>query len=449
MHFKWGDLMDKAITFLTEKFLLYDKPNIIVACSGGPDSMALLNLCVQLRNRCNISLICAHVNHNVRKESASEKIFVENYCKENDIIFEYMKIDNYGDDNFESEARTKRYNYFDSLVKKYNAPYLLTAHHGDDLMETIIMRMVRGSSLKGYSGFSNVVIKNGYQILRPFVFYTKEDLIEYNKGNGVEYVLDKTNELDIHTRNRYRKYILPKLKSENANVHEKFYKFSQLLLKYDSFITNLVEEQKNKVYINNRLFIPDFLKIDEFLRIRLLENILGVFYSDDLVLISDRHVKLLNDLINSSKPNAVLYLPNGILAIKEYDYLYLKNSDCDSSGYEIELCDQVVLANGKTIKYIDDTCDNSNYVCRLNSTEVTLPLIVRNRHDGDKMTVKGMNGQKKVKDIFIDKKISIASRDVWPIVTDSRGVIVWLPGLKKSQFDKKKSEKYDIIVKYD
>ena len=149
--------MDKATLFLKDKLKEYSNPSIVVACSGGPDSMALLNLCLELRKDMNLNIVCAHVNHNVREESASEKLFVESVCKKNNIIFEYMKIENYSDDNFENEARTKRYTYFEELLKKHNAPYLLTAHHGDDLVETILMRITRGSTLKGYSGFSNVV----------------------------------------------------------------------------------------------------------------------------------------------------------------------------------------------------------------------------------------------------------------------------------------------------
>ena len=91
--------------------------------------------------------------------------------------------------------------------------------------------------------------------------------------------------------------------------------------------------------------------------------------------------------------------------------------------------------------------ENGNDTCRLSSDEVSLPLIVRTRRFGDKMAVKG-NGTKKIKDIFIDKKVKLSDRDLWPVVVDSKGVVVWLPGLKKSKYDKKKSESYDIILKY-
>ena len=115
---------------------------------------------------------------------------------------------------------------------------------------------------------------------------------------------------------------------------------------------------------------------------------------------------------------------------------------------EIELIKYVNLPNGKNIELVEESNDTSNFVCRLDSDEVKLPLHVRSRKVGDKMTVKGMTGRKKINDIFIDSKIIPEERDVWPVVVDSDENIVWLPGLKKSKFDKQKQEKYDIILRY-
>ena len=103
---------------------------------------------------------------------------------------------------------------------------------------------------------------------------------------------------------------------------------------------------------------------------------------------------------------------------------------------------------GEVKKPIVITNDNSNYICRLSSDEVRLPLTVRTRKMGDRIAIKGMNGTKKLKDIFIDMKIGKEERDLWPVVVDSLDRIVWIPGIKKSKFDKKNEESYDIILKY-
>lgn len=421
---------------------------VIIGCSGGPDSMALLNLLIDFRKNTNIFIVCAHINHNVRRESKDEALFVENYCLKHNIVFEYMTIEKYGDDNFENEARNIRYNFYNHLIEKYNANYLMTAHHGDDLMETILMRIVRGSTLSGYSGFSSKVIMNNCILLRPLIYSTKGEILEYNKKHNIPYVIDKTNFDDVHTRNRYRKNVLPFLKSEDKNVHLKFLKYSKTLLSYVEFIDKLTLDATMSVAPLNVIDIDKFKKCDLLIQDRIIYKMLENFYQDDLFLITDANVSLIRKIIYSNKANTYIYLPNNVKAVKSYNNFSIIRETELLDSYEIEVGDYACLPNGKSIKMIDDSDCNSNYYCRLNKNDICLPLIVRTKRVGDRIKVKGLKGSKKVKDIFIDNKISTRERRLWPVVTDSRGEVVWLPGLKKSKFDIPKNKKCDIILKY-
>lgn len=433
---------------IDHEFKFHKGDVIVVGCSTGPDSMALMDMLLKIRLKYDLSLICAHVNHNVRKESYDEAIFMQDYCEKNDICFETMLIEHYGDDNFHNEARNIRYRFFERLVNKYNANYLMTAHHGDDLMETILMRIVRGSNLNGYAGFKKVVDMGTYLLVRPLIAFTKEELLEYDKVNNVTYFIDSSNSKMKYTRNRYRKRVLPFLKEEDANVHKKFYKFSENLICASEFIEKERNKAISKVLENGKVVIPKFLEIDEFLQKEILYFLMYIYYQDDLILLNDRHIELLESLITGNKKNATVNLPNDVIAIREYDYFYLRREMDELTTYEIELGDNVELPNHHSIKKIDYSIDNSNFICRLSSEEVKLPLTVRTRKIGDKISVKGLNGSKKVKDIFIDAKIKKEDRDLWPIVVDSLDRIAWIPGLKKSKFDKKNEEGYDIILKY-
>lgn len=421
---------------------------IIVGCSSGPDSMALVDLLLKCRKKYNLMIVIAHVNHNVRKQSYEEAIYMREYCEKNNLMFETMTIEKFGDDNFENEARNIRYHFFQSLVEKYNANYLMTAHHGDDLIETILMRISRGSNLSGYSGFHKVVDMGTYKIVRPLIEYTKDELIEYDELNNIKYFVDESNYSDHYTRNRYRKYVLPFLKDEDQDIHKKFLKFSENLIEANKFIERERDKIINDVIVDKKLVIDKFMKVDPFLQKEILYFLMYDFYQDDLILINDRHIKLINDLIYSKKSNGFINLPNEINAIKCYNTLELCASSSEMLSYEIEFNEYAELPNNHCIELISSTSDNSNYVCRLNSKELKLPLIIRTRKFGDRMFVKGMNGSKKIKDIFIDKKVKLADRDNWPVVVDSTGKVVWLPGLKKSKFDKHKNESYDIIMKY-
>lgn len=429
-----------------------DNDYVVIGVSGGPDSMALLHLLITVREKKNINIVCAHINHNIRKESEEEKLFVEDYCKKNNIIFEYMKIEKYKDDNFtEQEARNIRYKFFDDLMKKYNSKLLLTAHHGDDLIETILMRIVRGSTIRGYAGFSKIYELNGYKVMRPLIHSTKKEIEEYNKENNISFRLDYTNEKDEHTRNRYRHIVLPFLKREDKNVNKKFLKYSETLLEYSDYIDKQMLSIIDKIYSNNTLNIKKYKNLENIIQKRLINYIFENIYSNDLVLIKDTHFNLVNKLIYGNKPNGKVRLPLNIYAIRNYDEIVFKKGYNDNVSFDnkkIQLDQNISLSNNMRLIFLDSEDSNSNYICRLNSEDIKLPLYVRYKNDGDKIYVKGMSDSKKIKDIFINEKISINDRNKWPIVVDSNDNIVWIPGLKKSKYNKEKNEKYDIIIKY-
>ncbi len=432
-----------------ENYFKFNKSDVIVVgASGGPDSMALLDMLIKVREKYSLKLICCHVNHNVRRESIMEEEYMREYSEKNNLIFETMTIEKYGDDNFENEARNIRYHFFEKIVNKYNANYLMTAHHGDDLIETILMRMVRGSNLNGYAGFKSFIDMGNYYIARPLIYFTKEELVEYDEANGVKYFIDSSNSNTLYTRNRYRKKVLPFLKEEDKNVHKKFLKFSEILQETSTFVNRVRDKELKKVFKDGKLIIDKYLELDTFIQKEILYFLMQEFYQDDLILINDKHIELIYNTITSNKSNMTISLPNGVVAVKSYNDFYLQLETDELTEYEIELGDFAQLPNGHTIKKVDEEDSNSNNVCRLSSDEVILPLVVRTRKLGDKIVLKGTGGTKKIKDIFINEKVNLSERDLWPVVCDALGRVVWIPGLKKSKFDKKKTENYDIIMKY-
>ncbi len=437
--------MKEVLCFLDD--LLKPNDKIVVAVSGGPDSMALLDLVLELKDKKNLNIICAHVNHNVRKESDSEANMVLQFCKQHGIVFEYMKIDNYEMGNFHSVARQKRYAFFDLLVKRYKANYLFTAHHLDDLMETILMRLVRGSTLKGYAGFKKIDDMNHYKIVRPLIEVDRETITNYLTIKNITFCEDNSNDKDCYTRNRFRHHVIPLLKKEDKNVNQKFKSFSELLFKYDTYVKKEVCKAYAKVY-SDKLDISLFKQLDDLIQELVLQKVLEEVYQDNLYLINKRHLSSVLKLINSSKVNGYVDLPKGIKAYKNYGFLTfaIKSDECN---YYLEIENNTMLPNGHKIVRYNRLDDKSNYVLRINSDDVSLPLYVRNKKRGDKIATKNMGGHKKISDLFTDCKIIPSMRSGWPIVVDSKGVILWVPGLKKSKYDKQITEKYDIILKYE
>ncbi len=438
--------MKRVLLYLNS--LLKENDTIVIATSGGPDSMCLLHLLCELKSSMGLKIIVAHVNHKLRKKSEEEAVFVKKVCEKNNLIFEYMEILKYNDDNLENDARTKRYEFFNQLVLKYHAKYLMTAHHGDDLIETILMRLTRGSSLKGYSGFKKELAYESYTIIRPLITETKEDIIAYMQKNGLKYYIDESNFSLQYTRNRYRAKVLPFLKKEDPLVHHKYLKFSEELTNVNNFLERYIKDLLENISDKKGIKINELKKLDKFLLKKVVEYTLSNIYIDDLFLINDKHTNLIIGMIRNNKTNSSITLPNNYQAIKSYNYYKIVKINKEES-YEYTLKDKVTLPNKMVIKRVKKSSDKSNYTIRLDSTKISLPLKVRTREFGDKIEIKNLGGHKKVKDILIDEKIPVEKRNNIPVVTDSKNTILWLPGLKKSKFDMETDQIYDIILLYE
>ena len=428
-----------------EKFIPNEEENIVVGCSAGPDSMALLHYLIHnTKNK----IICCHINHNVRKESKEEEKYLKNYCQKQNIPFEVYKIEKYQENNFENEARIKRYNFYEQTLKKYNSHYLFLAHHGDDLIETIIMKINRGSNLEGYAGIKEISKQKDYTIIRPFLSYTKEDLLDYDEKNNVEYFIDKTNLDTTYTRNRIRANILPVLKNENKDIHKQFLKYSKVLLEYNTYIEEVIKEKENSIYKDNVLDLNLFKKEKPFIQKNLLYHILNNTYQNIPNIITDNHINNILKIINSPTPNLSIDLPKNKQARKTYDKLIIKEKEKNPLlNYKVPLQEENIFGS-ILIKKINKTSENGNDICRLNTKNITLPLYFRNKLPGDKISLYNSPGTRKVSDIFIDKKVPKEKRETYPILVDAKDQIIWIPNLKKSKFNSNSEEFYDIILKY-
>ena len=430
--------MKRELEFLEES--ITDNSKVIIACSGGPDSMCLLNLLIRLKNNKNLELIVAHVNHKLRSVSDNEAKMVEDYAKKNKVTFELQELDYQNAKFSEDDAHRKRYKFFKSLIKKYKANYLVTAHHGDDLIETILMRIARGSNLNGYIGIKRVTQNEDYITLRPLLSTTKDEIIKYNENEFIPYVIDESNDSLKYTRNRYRKNVLPFLKNEDEYIHLKYLKFSEELEEYDNFVNNYIKEKE--YILNNQLVINKIITESEFIKRKTIELIVKSIQLNDYFNISDKQMNELLKLIYNS--NKSIDLNNNYIGINEYGYLKIIKKQ--NNEYQEIILDKDLEFLGFNFYYNCDNGNSSNNCIYLNSSEVTLPLKLRTRCNGDKMQVLNL-GTKKINDIFIDNKINKELRSNYPILVDAKNNIIWLPSLKKSQFCKDKSEKYDIIIK--
>ncbi len=439
----------KIDDFTAEHQLLHPGAIVVVGVSGGPDSLALLHYLLQRKEKDRLRLIAAHVDHMFRgEESEQDMRYVESLCKELGIACEAARIDvkkyqeQYGL-GAQAAARECRYAYLESVMKTYNADYLALGHHGDDQIETILMRLVRGSTSKGYAGIPAKRAFASGMIIRPLLAVTKTEIEEYCCEHYIEPRIDPSNEKEAYTRNRFRKHVLPYLKQENPNVHERFQFFSKFIQEDEAYLQELAFEKMNKVVKkkdknNIVLSIPAFESLPMPLQRRGIQLILNYLYEYKLPSsLSSIHIEQALAFLRRSHPSGSLDFPAGLKVIRTYEEcsFSFKQEKALPFSYMLSVPGTVVLPNGDELtaevsKKFPSSHDSFTFIGL--SKSISVPLIVRSREGGDRMTIKGMNGTKKIKAIFIEEKVPKLQREEWPIVCDAQGNIVWLPLLKQS-----------------
>ncbi|MCL6572329.1 MAG: tRNA lysidine(34) synthetase TilS [Bacillus sp. (in: Bacteria)] len=441
----------KVESFLNHHDFQLEAKKIVVGVSGGPDSLALLHYLQAERVKRSMSLVVAHVDHMFRgQESFDDAMFVKDFCEQYSIPFEMERVNvtKVMEDTGKSSqiaAREVRYKFYLKIMEKYGYSFLALAHHGDDQMETILMRLTRGSSGMARAGipFSRPFYKG--MIFRPFLCLTKADILQYCQMNKLDPRIDPSNVKDIYSRNRFRKQVLPFLKTENLQVHEHFQRFSEELQSDETLLQELTVQQMNTVMTKREtskitIDINSFLGVPLPLQRRGIQLILNYLYKERPASLSAVHIDQVFFLIHHPQPSGKLDFPKGLKVTRSYQVLTFHFQILKVQGYHLEMKEpgKLRLPYGGSIQidYVTREIPDTNlYTALFNVESIKWPFMIRSRKMGDRMTLKGMQGSKKLKEIFIDQKVPVQDRNTWPVLTDGEGCIIWLPGLKKSSFE--------------
>lgn len=416
--------------FNTKLLNKYD--NLLLAISGGIDSMVLLHVLNNIAESMNLNLMVAHVDHQKRLTSSKDLAFVKETCDKLKIPF-VSKILNYKDnDNFHNYARTLRYEFFYNVAKENNMDKLVLAHNQNDNAETILMRLTRGSSFEGYRGILEVANYKNLPVIRPMLGISRQDISDYQKEYKVNYREDESNAKDNYTRNRFRHNILPLLKNENPKYLNKISQFSE----YMSFAYELIEKTALQFINDNLLYektvhiisCKSILSLDRILQIEVAKRIINI-HTDNSIELSYQNITDILSLIKNEKPHLELKLSTDLYIYKSYDNLYIQSSPNVISDYEIiiDSLSEISLPNKQFLIITKNQSKYSGNIYKLcyNNLDQIFPLTIRNRRAGDRL--KTPAGTKKIKDIFIDKKVPKSERDSLPVVLDRNNEIIWIP----------------------
>lgn len=383
----------------------------LIACSGGPDSMALLDM---YKDKLNV-YVC-HINYHQRPTAKRDENIVKEYCKEWNIPFFKYDYKNIKKGNFQKLAREFRYECFKKVAIKNDIDYIYTAHQMDDNIETYLMQLKRNSSVNCYGIPKNNVI-NSIKVYRPLLNKTKEQLVKYDEDHNIKYGIDESNNSDKYERNKVR----------HSKVDKMSYKEKKELVKeIDEKNKQLKQEIKETSnYING----SNKYNCLEFINYKYFDRLIRLLVSRDL---SSKYIQEINKALRS-KDNIELKVKNRIVC-KEYGYIYVYDIPKDYS-YKINTNSLAVYERFKIAKKGDNK--SGVFVCKDD-----YPLTIRNYKNGDSISL--LYGTKKINRFFIDSKISSYDRKVWPIVLNKKGEVILVPGIgcNKGHY----SKKYNLYV---
>ena len=410
--------LESVIDFIIDNDLIAKGDRVGVGVSAGADSMALLHFLHSLSAEAGFTVVAVNVNHSIRKESRKEAAFVSKFAKELGIDYVGISVDvptfakqhKYG---IEQAARIKRYEAFAQAIKKAKLTKFAIAHHQSDQAETILFHIFRGSGLAGASGMEP---KQGIYI-RPFLETTKADIVGYNYRMQVPSMVDETNLDNRYSRNYIRNEIMPLLQKEWRGIEKNIVEFGKICCVDDDYINSiidsnmyLVEENNVRIPLNlffyhpavvNRLVIEAFAKIGERTNIE------------------KKHVELVATLAITGENGSKADLPNGLFAIKEYEYLAIvrKTRSAAVKIYPFKI--------GKTAFAEYGTITVSKTIATRSAIEKGLTVVDvdklprtskwRTRKEGDTFTKFG-GGTKTLAAHMIDLKIPARFRDKIPVL---------------------------------
>lgn len=442
--------MKNVEQFVRRHNLFEKNSTILVGVSGGPDSVALLHFLYRLRQSWNLNLIALTINHQLRDEAAEDVDYVQSLCHRLEVpcvqtkinVKQYKKEHRIGT---QLAARRLRYDFFEKQMKKYAADYLALGHHADDQIETMFMSMTRSASTVALSGIPVTrPFAKGF-IIRPLLAVTKQEIEKYCDYYELNPVIDPSNKDPKYTRNYFRKSIIPLIKAQNENIHLTMQQLSENLQKDENYLQQQAQQEMKQIinFDHEKQQITfrqkDFLNVPDALQSRIFHLILNYLYEELPRRLTYTHEQSFFSLLNQEKSYDQVNFPKQLIIEKSYENikLYFRHRDTTIDDTfttkQLHVPDSVQLPDKMLITTqfteIKEAVDQWTHIVEL--SEEDLPLIVRTRQPGDRMTWKGLKGSKKIKDIFIDAKIPHSKRDSWPLITTKRDEIIWLVGLRK------------------
>lgn len=445
------DIVEKVHWTCRRYRMTSERDTVLAAVSGGADSVAMLLILLELRERLGIRVKAAHLDHRFRgDESRGDAAFVRDLCAELDVpcfteevnVPRFVLAHGYSK---QEAARMLRYQFLVKTMKLEYCQRIATGHTADDQAETIVMRVLRGSGPDGLSGIPRR--GEGGMVIRPLLDIWRSEVESWLTERGVAWRTDSSNLTTDYARNRVRHELMPVLEEYNPSVREALVRMGAIMTDVAAHLERATDEALPGVVLTARrgLFALDSTQLahyDEALQRSLFRRIFASL-RPDMAPLASRHVGNLLELLRRGDVGVSVELPGGASARLEHGRLVVSEGDGPPSfdatrldvpgtvefrGARLRVSADVVPADA--VK--DDLSRLDDDVALFDMDDVPLPLTVRPRRPGDRFRPFGMNGTKSLKELMIDEKIPFGLRDSIPVILDGAGNLCWVVGVRRS-----------------
>lgn len=439
-------LISKVKETIRKYRMLSPGDRVIVAVSGGPDSVCLLSVLHALAKDLDLTLQVAHLDHRFRgTESAADARFVEELAKDLGIAaaIESRDVPAYCAErglSAQAGAREVRYAFLQQLAKSTGARRIALGHTADDQAETLLMRLVRGAGISGLSAIPPV----RENIIRPLIGITRGEVLAYLQGQGIDFRTDPSNRTPVYTRNRVRHEVLPVLERFNPRIIEALAAEADLLRDENDAIEAMLPGIMLKVLHAEgdavRMGREEFGRLLPALRRRVLRKAIELAAGDDAIDHSWIRTGEALGFMAEAQSGRSMELPGGLLLEREYDGLVIRARKRETDfcvplavpGESAVPAARLVIETAIVDNLPDPDAGEGNYLWQavFDYDKIPLPLYLRNRRPGDRFCPAGMDGRsKKLQDYFVDEKVPRMRRNAAPLLATEQDV-VWIVGMR-------------------
>lgn len=406
-------MKDRIIDYISKHGLIEKGDTVLIALSGGADSVFLFHFLLEIRDRYSLTLKAAHIEHGIRgEESLSDCRFVESLCAEHGVECFTLHIDakkeaRQAGIGVEEYSRNRRYEFFNSIECDKTA----TAHNLTDNAETLLFRLARGTGLKGACG---IPVKRG-KIIRPLLCVSGDEIREYLDGKGIPYCVDNTNKDNSYSRNLIRNSVFPLLKQINPDAQAAFARFIESVSQDSACLEAQAQEAASEIEHGGALDIDKLKKYPAAVSNRVIMN----YFAGMGAALNDFHLEKVNKLLNAP---ARTQISGDLFAVSDKNTLRLVSlPDCADKEEKSFSFETSVYSRNNFLNKCELSGKRFDFYC--DCDKIIGSVQVRSRREGDSISPAGRNCTKTLKKLFNELKIPAESRGDIPVIADGGGVI--------------------------